>query len=69
MFKLKDTFNDCTISRHKTVDAAAKAHIAHDRAVKRHNGKDSYIPTVCLDSDNIPVDLDVWDEAVAKVRA
>ncbi len=55
MFKLVDTFNNRTISRHKTLQAAAHAEVKHDRAVKRTNGSNSYIPTDILDSDGASV--------------
>jgi hypothetical protein len=45
MYTLTDTFNDRIISRHRTLEAAAKAQAKHSRAVKRHNGASSYIPT------------------------
>lgn len=45
MYTLTDTFNNRTISRHRSLDAAAKAQAKHSRAVKRRNGASSYIPT------------------------
>lgn len=47
-YTLRDTFNNCTISRHRTLEAAAKADKAHNRAVKRSNGSSSYISTEIL---------------------
>ena len=47
-YTLVDTFNDAVISRHRTVEAAARAELKHDRAVKRANGPTSYIPTAIL---------------------
>ena len=44
-YTLRDTFNNVTISTHRTLNAAAKADKAHDRAIKRANGPTSYIPT------------------------
>lgn len=64
MYTLKDTFNNQVISRHRTIEAAAKADRAHDRAVKRHNGPNSYIPTACLDAEGKLVDRDEWDAAI-----
>jgi hypothetical protein len=37
------------ISRHNSVDAANKADDAYQRAVKRANGSNSYIPTVVVE--------------------
>ena len=54
---LRDTFNNCTISRHRSLEAAVKAGRSHDRSVKRNNGQNSYIPTVIL-LDGKPVDFD-----------
>ncbi len=45
MFILIDTFNKTEISRHRSIDAALKADISHQKAVKRVNGQNSYIPT------------------------
>lgn len=42
-FILTDTFNRLEISRHKTVLAAVRAERAHLRAVRRANGRDSYL--------------------------
>jgi hypothetical protein len=44
-FTLHDTFNDYIISRHRTLEGAVRADLAHARAVRRHNGPTSYIPT------------------------
>lgn len=62
MIYLIDTFNRITISRHRTILAAVKAARAHDRAVKRANGRDSYIPTTFENSDGSPIDWDEVDE-------
>jgi len=44
-YTLHDTFNRTLISRHRTLEAAVRADLAHARAVRRHNGPTSYIPT------------------------
>lgn len=43
MIILKDTFNNCTISHHRTVLAAEKARRKHLCAVRRNNGASSYL--------------------------
>jgi len=43
MYKLIDSFNDVIISRHRTVEAAQRAMERHLRAVRRHNGSNSYL--------------------------
>ena len=43
MITLKDTFNNRTISRHRSVDAAVKARAAHSRMIRRLNGSNSYV--------------------------
>lgn len=48
MYTLHDTFNDRTISRHRTIEAATQAERKFSRAVKRANGQNSYIPTTIL---------------------
>jgi hypothetical protein len=59
MYELRDTFNDRTILRHRTLAAAVKAGTAHLRAVKRNNGQNSYIPTVILLDGQRVCDYDV----------
>ena len=41
-YTLIDTFNNVVVSRHRTLKAAARADLALNRAVKRHNGPTSY---------------------------
>ncbi len=60
-YTLRDTFNNRTISRHRTLEAAAKADKAHNRAVKRANGATSYIPTEIL-KDGERLDEAEYDE-------
>jgi len=43
MFILRDTFNDVLISKHRTVLGAVKAQAKHIRAVRKHNGDNSYL--------------------------
>ncbi|WP_411887361.1 hypothetical protein [Hydrocarboniphaga effusa] len=45
MYQLIDTFNDRTISQHRSIEAAARADLAHGRRIKRVHGSSSYIPT------------------------
>jgi hypothetical protein len=47
-FTLHDTFNFRTISVHRSIKTAVRASYRFSRAVKRANGKDSFIPTVIL---------------------
>ena len=44
-YTLHDTFNDYIISRHRTLEGAVRADLAHAKAVKRFHGPNSYIPT------------------------
>ena len=44
-YTLHDTFNRTLISRHRTMEGAVKSDITHARAVKRANGKNSFITT------------------------
>lgn len=44
MYELRDTFNDRTISRHRTILAAMKASRRHDARLARSNGATSYVP-------------------------
>jgi hypothetical protein len=43
--RIYDTFNRCTISNHRSLRAAVLAERKFNRAVKRANGSNSYIPT------------------------
>jgi hypothetical protein len=43
MITLKDTFNNVTISRHRTLEAAVLAKRKHARAVRKANGENSYV--------------------------
>ena len=51
MITLTDTFNNRTISRHRTVEAAVKARRKHLRAVRRRNGPGSYLTYSITDDD------------------
>ena len=55
MYTLTDTFNDRVISRHRTLAAAAKAELKFSRAVRRHSGNTSYIPTALIDASGSDV--------------
>lgn len=69
MFTLHDTFNDRTVSRHRTIDAAVSAMHKHDRGVKRANGPTAYIPIVILDADGQRVDSDDIERAIYRLSA
>lgn len=58
MYELYDTFNNQTISRHRTIANAVKARKKLDRQVSAANGKGSYIPTCIFDSEGEPVNSD-----------
>jgi hypothetical protein len=45
-YSLFDLFNMRTISQHRTLESASRAQVRHSRAVKRTNGKNSYLPTI-----------------------
>lgn len=56
-YTLIDTFNNVVVSRHRTLKAAARADLALNRAVKRHNGLTSYLPTkITRDGENLDDD-------------
>ncbi len=63
MFALYDTLNDCTVSRHRTIAAAVKNQIKFNKAVKKRNGQNSYVPTAIIDRDGN--DVTYSDEAIA----
>lgn len=53
-YTLWDTFNDAPLSRHRTIEAAAKAKVSNDRYWAR-NGNGSYIPTAIRRTDGEPM--------------
>lgn len=60
MFTLTDTFNGVVISRHRTLERAVEAERRHLAAVRRANGKNSYL-TYSITRDGRPVDPDdIW---------
>lgn len=61
MFTLRDTLDHTTLSKHRTAENAGKAAAKHTRAVKRHNGDQSYCK-FGLTRDGKPVDLDRYDD-------
>jgi hypothetical protein len=63
MYELRDTFNDRTISRHRTLINAIKASRRHDARIACANGATAYIPkTIMLDGK--PVDPEAYCDAV-----
>jgi hypothetical protein len=61
-FTLRDTFNDRNVSNHRTLRAAIEAERKLLRAVRRHNGSGSYLPTQIL-CNGEPLTLEMLDEA------
>jgi len=58
MYKLVDSFNEVVISRHRTAEAAQRAMQKHMRAVRRHNGQNSYLTYEIISPDGKLVDLE-----------
>lgn len=44
MYVLFDSFNKCVISRHRTIEAAAKAKAKFFRLFYKNNSQSSYLP-------------------------
>ena len=61
-FTLNDKFNFRTISVHRSIETAVRASYRFSRAVKRANGKDSFIPTQIL-CDGKPLNESQQQEA------
>lgn len=59
MYKLIDSFNDVVISRHRTLKAAQRAMEKHLRAVRRHNGPNSYLT----------YEITYWNGAIVSLEA
>jgi hypothetical protein len=62
MYTLTDTFNGCTISRHRTLEAAIRAQRRHLAAVRRANGSNSYL-TYDITRNGERIDGERWEEA------
>lgn len=50
-FPAWDQYAGEVVSFHRTREAAERADAALQRAVKRHNGRDSYLPTIIREVD------------------
>jgi hypothetical protein len=55
-YLLNDTFNGRVISRHRSIAAAINARGKHLTAVRRANGKDSYLTYSITRADGQPLD-------------
>lgn len=44
-YRLRNTFSNCKISDHRTIEAAIKANQKTQRTTKKRNGLSSYLPT------------------------
>lgn len=63
MYEVRDTFNNCVISRHRTLLNAMKASRRHDARVARANGATAYIPKK-ITFNGKPVDPNEYCDAV-----
>jgi hypothetical protein len=61
-FTLNDKFNFRTISVHRSIKTAVRASYRFSRAVRRANGKDSFIPTE-IRCDGKPLNESQQEEA------
>lgn len=62
MYTLIDTFNNHTISRHRTLENAIRAQRRHLAAVRRANGPNSYL-TYDITLNGERIDGERWEEA------
>lgn len=60
-YTLTDTFNDQVISRHFTVLAAVRAQTRHLRAVRKANGKNSYLTYSITSDDHCDISEEIFD--------
>ena len=58
---LRDTFNDRTISTHRSIEAAVRKQVAFAKAVRKSNGSSSYIPTKIEAADGSDISERVCD--------
>lgn len=73
MYTLRDTHNNVTLSRHHTLDAAARARRDHGAAVRHHHGATSYIPMSLIDAAGRVIDTThpesgAWSDAQARAQ-
>lgn len=73
MYTLRDTHNQRDLSRHHTLDAAARARRDHGAAVRGHHGATSYIPMSLIDAAGRVIDTrhpeyDAWSDAQDRVQ-
>jgi hypothetical protein len=61
-FTLHDTFNNRTVSVHRSIKTAVRASYRFCRAVRRANGQNFYIPTIIL-CDGKPLNESQQEEA------
>ena len=66
MYILENTFRNCVISRHRTLEAAIRAQRRHLSSVRRANGPNSYM-TYEITLDGKRIDDDAWFEAIDAV--
>ena len=59
MYTLTNTFNDCVISRHRTLEAAVKARIAHRRATTKANGGGAWVTYRITAADGRDIDREI----------
>jgi len=62
MYILENTFRNCIISRHRTLEAAIKAQRRHLAAIQRSNGPNSYM-TYDITFNGQRIDGERWEEA------
>ena len=69
MFKLIDCFNNRTISRHRTLDAAVKAKMRYSKQLRKIYGTSSYLPMKITRTVNSKdFDIDEYDLMAAEQR-
>lgn len=67
-YELRDTFNDCHLSWHRSLEASIKARKAHSRSIREHNGANSYLTYAILEEGEL-VDGDEMNETEEQLWA
>jgi hypothetical protein len=67
MYHLRDTFNGCLLSRHRTVEAAIRAQRRHLSAVRRANGPNSFL-TYDITLDGRPIGEEAYWQAMDSIH-
>jgi len=67
MYHLRDTFNGCLISRHRTLEAAIRARRRHAACVAKRNGSGAFL-TYEITRNGEPIGDEAYWEAMDSIH-